>query len=361
MLTGNIISAIEEFAPPSLQESWDNTGLQVGSRRADCSGVLLCVDVTPAVVREAVGRGCNLIVSHHPLIFKGLKHITSNTPVEEAVALAIKNGITVYSSHTAADSAVGGVSYEMARRLGARPEGVLSPLRGLSVRVSATVDRDAAQTALLSFFDLADTYGLSEVGAVSADALASVMPLGSADPLADVSDRDVTVITAVTARSNAATIGGRLAESLGDRLRGFSYTNIEDSDCRIGLGLRAVFDQAVTPAQLIAKVKDAFASPTARCSALAASDTPIRRIAMCGGSGGEFIGAALRGGAQAYISSDIRYHDFVDYGNDILIIDIGHYESESCTKEIFYRVIKEKFPNFATYYSETEQNPIKYI
>ena len=124
MLTGNIISAIEEFAPPSLQESWDNTGLQVGSRRADCSGVLLCVDVTPAVVREAVGRGCNLIVSHHPLIFKGLKHITGNTPVEEAVALAIKNDITVYSSHTAADSAVGGVSYEMARRLGARPEGV---------------------------------------------------------------------------------------------------------------------------------------------------------------------------------------------------------------------------------------------
>ena len=187
------------------------------------------------------------------------------------------------------------------------------------------------------------------------------MPLASAEPLADVSDSDVTVITAVTARANAAVIGDRLAESLGDRLRGFSYTNIEDSDCRIGLGLRAVFDQAVTPAQLIAKVKDAFASPTARCSALAASDTPIRRIAMCGGSGGEFIGAALRGGAQAYISSDIRYHDFVDYGNDILIIDIGHYESESCTKEIFYRVIKEKFPNFATYYSETEQNPIKYI
>ena len=99
----------------------------------------------------------------------------------------------------------------------------------------------------------------------------------------------------------------------------------------------------------------------ARCSALADSDLSIRRIAMCGGSGGEFIGAALRGGAQAYISSDIRYHDFVDYGNDILIIDIGHYESESCTKEIFYRVIKEKFPNFALYYSETEQNPIKYL
>ena len=234
-------------------------------------------------------------------------------------------------------------------------------MRGLSVRVSATVDRDAAQTALLSFFDLADTYSLSEVRAVAADAVGCAMPLASAEPLADVSDRDVTVITAVTARANAAVIGDRLAESLGDRLRGFSYTNIEDIDRRIGLGLRAVFAQAVTPAQLIAKVKDAFGSPTARWSALAASDTPIRRIAMCGGSGGEFIGMALRGGAQAYISSDIRYHDFVDYGNDILIIDIGHYESESCTKEIFYRVIKEKFPNFATYYSETEQNPIKYI
>ena len=361
MLNGNIISAIEEFAPPVLQESWDNTGLQVGSRRAECTGVLLCVDVTPAVVNEAVNRGCNLIVSHHPLIFKGLKRITGNTPVEEAVALAIRNGITVYSSHTAADSAVGGVSYEMARRLGARPDGVLSPLRGLNVRVSVTVDREAAPTALISFFDLADTYGLSEIKTVSVDAVSSEMPLGVEDPLSEVRDSDVAVISAVAARANAAPIGERLAESLGDRLHGFSYANIEDTDSRIGLGLRAVFDEAVTPSALIAKVKDAFDSPIARCSGLAMSDTPIRRIALCGGSGGEFISAALRGGAQAYISSDIRYHDFVDYGNDILIIDIGHYESESCTKEIFYRVIKEKFPNFATYYSETEQNPIKYI
>lgn len=361
MLTGQIISAIEEFAPPSLQESWDNTGLQIGSRRADCSGVLLCVDVTPVVVREAVDRGCNLIVSHHPLIFKGLKHITGNTPVEEAVALAIKHGVTVYSSHTAADSAIGGVSYEMARRLGARPDGVLSPLGALKVRVSATVDRDAAPTALLSFFDLADTYGLSEVSAVSVDAIGSKMSLGASDPLAEVSDCNLSVITAVTARSNAAVIGSRLAESLGDRLRGYSYSAVDDSDNRIGLGLRAVFDDALTPSQLIARVKETFGSPVARCSALADSDLSIRRIAMCGGSGGEFIGAALRGGAQAYISSDIRYHDFVDYGNDILIIDIGHYESESCTKEIFYRVIKEKFPNFALYYSETEQNPIKYL
>ena len=91
------------------------------------------------------------------------------------------------------------------------------------------------------------------------------------------------------------------------------------------------------------------------------NDISIRRIAMCGGSGSEFISAAIRAGAQAFITSDTRYHDFVDYQNEILLIDIGHYESESCTKEIFYNVIREKFPNFACYYSEIEVNPIKYI
>lgn len=361
MLNGHIISAIEQFAPPTLQESWDNTGLQVGSRRAECRGVLLCVDVTPAVVREAIERGCNLIISHHPLIFKGLKRITGNTPAEEAVALAIRHDITVYSSHTAVDSAIGGVSYEMAHRLGATPDGVLSPLGGLNVRVSAIVSRSDADTALVSFFDLADTYGLTEIRSVAVNAIEATMPLGAVDPLSEMNDSEATVITAVTAKANASAIGDRLSESLGDRLRGFSYTKVEETDSRIGLGVKANFDEALTPAELIARVKDVFNSPTARCSAMSQDDTPIRRIAMCGGSGGEFIGTALRAGARAYISSDIRYHDFVDYGNDILIIDIGHYESESCTKEIFYRVITEKFPNFATYYSEIEQNPIKYI
>ena len=130
MQVKDVISAIESFAPPALQESWDNTGLQTGDPEARCTGVLICLDPTEQVVAEAVSRGCNLVVSHHPLLFRGLKHITGATPVERTVVAAIRAGVAIYSSHTALDSARGGVSYAIARSLGAQVESVLHPAPG---------------------------------------------------------------------------------------------------------------------------------------------------------------------------------------------------------------------------------------
>ncbi|MDO4319945.1 MAG: Nif3-like dinuclear metal center hexameric protein [Bacteroidales bacterium] len=260
MTCREIINAVNEFAPLSLQESWDNSGVQLGCIDDECSGALLCVDVSPAVVDEAITRGCNLIVSHHPLIFKGLRNITGATPVEHAVMQALRHGIKVYSAHTSLDSTRGGVSHAMASRLGAEVTSVLSK--------------------------------------------------SVADP-------------------------------------------------ETGLGVVARFDRALSADELVARVHSAFGSPVARCSVR--PDGPVTQVAMCGGAGGEFIAAAKAAGAQAYITSDVRYHDFVDHGRDIFIIDIGHYESESCAKDIFYRVISEKFPNFAVYYSEIEKNPINYL
>lgn len=259
----DIIQAIEDFAPLRLQEPWDNTGLQVGDASAECTGVLVCVDVTEGVIAEACRRGCNMVVSHHPLLFKGLKSITGATVVERAVISALRSGVAIYSSHTAMDSTRGGVSHEMARRLGAAVTAVLSPAAG--------------------------------------------------------------------------------------------------SDGSVGLGVVAEFDVPITRRLFLDRVKAAFGSPVVRSTQPIASDVELRRIAMCGGAGGEFIAKAVAAGAQAYISSDTRYHDFVDFRDSIWLIDIGHFESECCTKDIFYRVISEKIPNFAVYYSDTEDNPIKYI
>lgn len=255
----DIIGAVTDFAPPSLQESWDNSGVQVGRTDLPCSGVLLCVDVTPDTVDEAEALGCDLIISHHPLIFKGLKSLTGATQVERAVISALRAGMTVYSAHTSLDSTRGGVSWEMARMLGAEVSGVLSP----------------------------------------------------SGPSADT-----------------------------------------------GLGVVARFSAPVAPAELYALASRAFGSPHPRASRCACP--AVGTVALCGGSGGEFIRAAIEAGADAYITADVRYHDFVDFGNDIFLLDIGHFESESCAKEIFYRVITEKFPNFAVYYSK-QQNPIQYF
>ncbi len=260
MKISEIIDAITAFAPLNLQESWDNSGVQVGDVAAECSGVLLCVDATEIIIDEAIARGCNLVLAHHPLLFRGLKQIVGQTLVERTVLKAIRGGITVFSAHTSLDSTLGGISWEMARMLGAKVERVLSP--------------------------------------------------SAANP-------------------------------------------------SVGLGVVATLPEPMAPEAFAQKVKAAFGSPACRCTALPSQ--PISRIAMCGGAGGEFIPLAIAAGAQAYISSDTRYHDFVDNASSIFLVDIGHYESEMCAKHIFYRVITEKFPNFAVWKSENEKNPINYL
>lgn len=255
----DIISAIEHAAPLSLQEGYDNAGLQVGDASQPCTGVLLCVDVTPAIIAEAVSRGCNMVVSHHPLFFKGIKQLTGATLQQQAAIEAIRRGVAVYSAHTNLDSAADGVNRTLARMLG---------LTGISPLVPA------------------------------------------AEPMT-------------------------------------------------GLGSAGTLAPALTADELIARIKQACGSPIVRCTAPPAE--AISRLALCGGSGGSLIPDAVASGAQAYLTSDVRYHDFVDWQDKIFIIDIGHYESENCTKRIFYHLLSEKFPNFAVYYSETEKNPINYL
>jgi dinuclear metal center YbgI/SA1388 family protein len=371
MLTGNIISAIEAYAPPALQEQWDNTGVQVGSRRRECSGVLLCVDVTPDVVREAIDRECNLIISHHPLLFKGLKRITGASLVEEAVILAIKHDITIYSAHTAMDSAQDGVSYEMAKRLGARCLSVLQPLADRALKLTVYVERSRASEIADALLDAGAgdynsplaTCSAADIAATSldtADAPQSAPVFGNIPNL--ISHTPLTRIETHVAAWRRADIEQALAQLNVNTHLTYEFQPLSTVDNNIGLGMRAVYDTPLTPAELIERVKMAFNSPIVRTSYREdKADMAITRIAMCGGAGGEFIPDAIRSGAQAFISSDIRYHDFVTFGDAILIIDIGHFESESCTKDIFYHVITEKFPNFAVYYSQLEKNPINYL
>lgn len=358
MLNAAIISAIEGFAPASFQESWDNTGVQVGTLRAECTGVLLCVDVTPAIVDEASERGCNLIISHHPLLFRGLKRISGNTPVEESVIRAISYGITIYSCHTAVDSTPGGVSYRMAEMLKATPVRVLSPLKDRKAEVTAVVDDSSLDTAMTVFSEIN-----AQAKCFSSALIETVSKTDKDDPFGttETAETPCTALQAIVDINRSSSLHDSLDESIGNGLRAFTTKRLCDSDPAIGLGVYAILDEGITAHALVERVKEVFHSPIARCTALPDDDVKINRIAMCGGSGSEFISAAIRAGAQAFITSDTKYHDFVDYQNEILIIDIGHFESESCTKEIFYNVIREKFPNFACYYSEIEENPIKYI
>ncbi len=255
----DIAQAIELFAPLQLKESWDNPGLQVGDPEMNVSAVLLCLDVTEEIMQEAMKRDCNMIVSHHPLIFGGLKRLTGASPVERIAELAIREGIAIYSAHTNLDSTYEGVSYEMAHMLG------LSDCRPLEP--SSTGD---------------GKQGLGIVG--------NVRP---------------------------------------------------------------------TPKlEFLRKVRETFEVKELRYSA----QTPgivVRKVALCGGSGGSLLKEALESEADVYLCGDLKYHDFTTYGPDILLADIGHFESELCSRKILFRAIRERLPECVIYFSECEKNPVR--
>lgn len=257
----DIINAVESYAPAMLQETWDNTGLQIGHRDMEVTGVLTAVDVTPERIEEAIEAGANMVLSHHPLLFKGLKSITAENEVQRAVELAIRNGVAVYSSHTALDNAETGVSVVMARKMGAK---FLRPL----------------------------------------------VPQGEGPT---------------------------------------------------GTGAVAELPLAMTPKAFVEKAKEAFGVKVARCTDTELCPREIFRIALCGGAGGEFIEEAVKAGCAAYITGDIRYHDFVDNARRILLVDCGHFETEALTREVLCRIVAEAYPTLKVTESKRETNPVTYI
>lgn len=256
----DIADVIEAFAPKSLQEPYDNAGLQVGNPEMPVSAVLLCLDVTPDIVEEAKRRQCNMIISHHPLLFTGLKHITGQTPTETIVIDALCNNIAIYTAHTNLDSAVEGVSYEIAHALEMRDLHVLEPKSDNP------------------------NYGLGVIG--------NIRP---------------------------------------------------------------------TPTlEFLRKVKELFNVSPLRYS----SRSPrivIRKVAVCGGSGASLIKNAVRAGADVLLTGDLKYHDYTSFGHDILLADIGHFESELGCRKIFSRIIREAYPECVIYFAETESNPIAHM
>ena len=254
----DVVKVIEDFAPLSLQEGWDNSGLCIGSPDSPVCSVLFGLDCTPELVDEAVACGADMIVTHHPLIFSGLKKISPDNPVGEAVIKAIRAGISIYAAHTSADKVIAGVSGAMAARLG----------------------------------------------------------------LVNVSILD------------------------------------EDGD-GTGLGVVGDLPQPLTAQEAVALVKEKFSLKAMRTSR--PLDGRISRVAMCGGSGGSLIGAAIKSGAQLYISGDISYHNFFTK-EGFMIMDIGHYESEIEIVDILFSLIKKNFPTFAVRITQNiYSNPIFYF
>lgn len=363
MKVKEITDAIEAFAPLYLQESWDNAGMQVGDPYSEVTGVLLCTDVREEIVDEAIERGTNMIISHHPLLFRGLKKIMGRSYQERVVAKAIKNDITIYCAHTNMDCAVGGVNFKMAEKLGMKNVRVLDPQQGTQRKIVVFVPTEAVATVEKAMCDAgAGRFGNYDSCTYSMSGEGHYRPLEGADPWAgNVGEKhsepevrlEALVHKALCGRVVAAMIKAHPYEE-----PAFDIIALENSDKYAGLGV--IGDVEPQDAKVfLDKVKSAFEVKTIRYSGNL--NRQVNRIAMCGGAGAEFISIAMSQGADVYITGDMKYHEFQGNEERIILADIGHYESEHYTKEIFYDIITKKNPNFAVDFAKCEQNQVKYL
>ena len=359
-----IVDALEMFAPLPLQDGFDNAGLQVGLTDAEVTGVLLCLDVTEKVVDEAVASGCNLIVSHHPLIFSPLKRITGATYVERCVMKALSNGVAIYSAHTNIDNAPGGVNYRIAEKLGLQNLKILVPKENALLKLSVYVpvaSADAVREALFAA-------GCGHIGnydscSYNVEGFGTFKAGEGAQPFCGTvgalhKENEVRIDTILPAYIKNRVIKALLAVHPYEE-PAYDIYPLQNNWEAVGSGVVGELPEATDERDFLLKIKDTFAAGCVRHTLLMGKK--VKKVALCGGAGASFAGAALAAGADLYLTGEARYHDLFLYNGKMLVAFIGHYESEQFTMEIFKEIISAAHPNIKVKTTEVNTNPVQYM
>lgn len=359
----NITQYLEEWAPLSYQESYDNSGLLVGNPQSETESVLVCLDITEAVVEEAIEKGCRLIVSHHPLIFSGLKAITGRNAVERTVALAIKNDIALYAIHTNLDNVTTGVNRRIGEKLGLSNMRILAPKQGLLKKLVVFVPHEEVENLKQALFSA----GAGEIGQYDECSFelkgAGTFKAGpdSNPSIGEKGRRHRESESRLEFLVEAPKVGkvlNAMWEAHPYEEVAHDLYNIENQHQEVGSGMIGAYHEPVYALDFLQKVKDIFGG-VVRHTAVVKDE--IRTIAWCGGSGSFLLDKAKAAGADLFLSSDFKYHQFFDAEQELIIADIGHYENEQFTKELIADALREKFSNFATLLTENNTNPINYL
>ncbi len=357
-----IIDSFEEFAPLALQEDFDNSGLNIGNAENNISGILICIDITPDVIEEAISHKCNLIVSHHPLIFSGLKKITGSNYVEQAVILAIKNDISIFCGHTNFDQVFEGVSAKMCEKIGLKNLKVLAPKTEFLKKIVVFVPVDHAEKVRQAMFEAGAghighydncSYNISGHGSFRADENANPFVGITGETHFENETRIEMIFPAfIEKKIILAILNNHPYEEVA-----YDVYKLENKWNNIGLGMVGELENEMSEHDFMELLKKEFNISCIKHSSFL--NKTVKKVAVCGGSGAFLINTAKNSGADVYVSGDIKYHEYFSAENKIIIADIGHYESEQFTKEIFYDIIMKKNPNFAVRFSEKNTNPIK--
>jgi dinuclear metal center YbgI/SA1388 family protein len=358
-----VLAHLESIAPLSYQEKYDNAGLLTGNGSWECTGALVTLDATEAVVEEAIARKCNLIVAHHPIIFAGLKKITGRNYVERTVISAIKHDIAIYAIHTNLDNIAEGVNGKMAAKLGLVNCRPLLPREGTLLKLFCFVPTghlDQVRNAMFAagaghIGHYAETsFNTEGVGTFKGGADTHPF-LGHPGLREEVQETRLEVIL-------PAWLRGKVVEAM---TRAHPYEEVaydlvglHNTDQGVGSGLVGELPEAMGEEAFLARIKQTFHPGVLRHTPL--TGRPVKTCALCGGAGSLLIPNALASGAHFYITSDVKYHEFFDADGRLVIADIGHYESEQFTIDLLFEVLREKFPSFAVLKSGLVTNPVRY-
>ena len=359
-----ILSILEEMAPLAYAEDFDNVGLLVGDTNAEATGILVCHDALENVIDEAIAKKCNLVVCFHPIIFSGLKKITGKNYVERAVLKAIKNDIAIYAVHTALDNHKNGVNKIFSNALGIVNTKILVPKQNFIQKlVTYTIPENVEELRNALFDAGAGKIGNYEDCSFNSKGIGTYM--GNEDSNPEIGERfefveneeikiEVTFEKHLQSKVLKALFNNHVYEEVA-----YEIYELQNEHQNIGLGMIGELEKPMNENEFLSFVKDKMQCGGIRHSALL--DKPIKKVAVLGGSGSFAINNAKQAGADIFLTADLKYHNFYEAENQLVLADIGHFESERFTKNYIVDFLKKKILNFAIIFSEENTNPVKYL
>ncbi|CAN5334712.1 Nif3-like dinuclear metal center hexameric protein [soil metagenome] len=360
----DVTAYLESLAPVVYQESYDNSGLLTGDPNAEVRGILVTLDCTEAVIEEAIRVNCNMIVAHHPILFKGIKKLTGKTYVERTLIKAIRHEVAIYAIHTNLDNVHEGVNKMIAEKIGLKNTKVLLPRGDTLSKLETFIPKESLEAVM----EALHAAGAGQIGnykncSFQSEGTGTFQPNENASPFIGktgqaerVNELKVEVLFPSHLRPG---ILSALQRSHPYEEVAYYITKLDNTNQEVGAGLIGELDVDVEPIIFLQRLKQHMNLSVVRHTALSAK--PVRRVAICGGAGSFLLGEAIAQEADVFVSSDFKYHEFFDAEGKITIADIGHYESEQFTKELLNKVLSKKFTTFAINFSKTVTNPISYL
>jgi len=360
----DIIQSIETLAPLALQESYDNAGLIIGDSNNQFTKALVCIDVTEQVIEEARKKDCNLIISHHPLIFGGISKITNNSYAGNCIIKAIQNNIAVYASHTNLDNAINGVNSILCEKLGLTNCRILKPKKNILKKLVTFCPTNHADNVRKALFDAgAGHIGDYDCCSFNADGSGSFRALENANPfVGNINklhfEKEVKIETVYPAYIEKKLIKALFSSHPYEEVA-YDLYQLDNEFHNAGEGMIGELKKETEVKTFLQKIKTVTATGVIRHTQI--TKKKIRKVAVCGGAGGFLIKDAIAAGADIFITADLKYHQFFDGQSEIIIADIGHFESEQFAKEILVDFLSKNFPTFAFLISKTKTNPVYYF